>query len=433
MKKGCFPLLYECLLLFLIVFSPLFNGSVPLIPFSVVQFAIILLALIFLINLFFLEEKRFFYPETLVFILIFAAIICIQLIPLPIAVIKLFSPKMAEIYSNYNLNGTAESFRTLTVYSYSTRYNLVNLLSLVLLFVISFNVVTSKKQLERIVVVTIIWAAILCFYGVVRRYLILGKLGLTPSFSTFGNKNAFGAYMTIIAPLSAGYSLYVQPRSKKIIFSFISAFIAAVIFISLARAAAISVVIAFVVLLFFSIQKKQNLSNKAMFLILFSFLFILLFIVGVSPVVANFFNAGHSFGVRLDILKDSLKMFKDYPIFGVGWGNFHYVFSQYRTFIGRAEYYRMHNELLQIVLETGILGGFFFLSFLFLTLKKIIQKTLTRHDPFTRNIVFSGIAGIIGLIIHSCSELDFHVPAIVVVLWIFLGIFYRCAFTKLEP
>ncbi|MDD5070232.1 MAG: O-antigen ligase family protein, partial [Candidatus Omnitrophica bacterium] len=138
-------------------------------------------------------------------------------------------------------------------------------------------------------------------------------------------------------------------------------------------------------------------------------------------------------GVRLDILKDSLKMFKDYPIFGVGWGNFHYLFSQYRTFIGRAEYYRMHNELLQIVLETGILGGFFFLSFLFLTLKKIIQKTLTRHDPFTRNIVFSGIAGILGLIIHSCSELDFHVPAIVIVLWIFLGIFYRCAFTKLEP
>ena len=68
--------------------------------------------------------------------------------------------------------------------------------------------------------------------------------------------------------------------------------------------------------------------------------------------------------LRPHMWKDTLGLIKDFPVFGVGLGNYSYVFPKYRTFIYHARLLRYaHNDYLQLISEMGMFGGVFIAGF----------------------------------------------------------------------
>src|SRR5262249_38740080 len=65
-------------------------------------------------------------------------------------------------------------------------------------------------------------------------------------------------------------------------------------------------------------------------------------------------------GMRLAIIQDSLLMFLHKPVLGWGLGTFTTVYPQFRSFYTDLFVNAAHNDYLQILVETGILG---FISF----------------------------------------------------------------------
>ena len=65
--------------------------------------------------------------------------------------------------------------------------------------------------------------------------------------------------------------------------------------------------------------------------------------------------------LRPHMWKDTIGFIKDFPVFGVGLGNYVYVFPKYRTFIYYARLLRYaHNDYLHLIAEMGIFGVIFF-------------------------------------------------------------------------
>jgi len=156
----------------------------------------------------------------------------------------------------------------------------------------------------------------------------------------------------------------------------------------------------------------------------------LVFLIGVGPVKERFgLLSKDLFSDRWHINRDSLAMFRDFPLFGVGLGNFHYCFTAYRNFVSALYTNQMHNDNLQVIMETGIFGGLLFFLFIFIILKKILTMAEERKDPFVKNMAIAGACGICGVLFHSFFDFNFHIPAVFFLFWLILGLLYKCVHT----
>jgi len=292
------------------------------------------------------------------------------------------------------------------------------------------NIFRERKRIERLILVIILWAVCLVFYGVAKRYFNVGQ-EITGSFSTFGNRNHFAAYMVMVAPLAIAYSLCCKNKVKKIIFIFIGTIISAGVFLSFSRAGSVSLILA--LFLMGSLLKKGKIAREKYWVLLVIVLgvsFVLM--VGFNPIKQRFILLQQGLWYRFRIVRDSLQIVKDFPIFGVGLGNFSNIFTLYQRFVSRGYYYYLHNDHLQMIVEVGLVGAFFYFCFLFNILKDILDRLGKRNDMFVRNIVVGGLSGTVGLVIHSFFEFNFHIPAVALLFWIILGLTYNTVCSHFE-
>jgi O-antigen ligase len=68
--------------------------------------------------------------------------------------------------------------------------------------------------------------------------------------------------------------------------------------------------------------------------------------------------------IRLDISKDSLKLFSHRPVMGWGLGTFPTIYPRYRSFYTNLFINEAHNDYAQLLVETGTLGFGLMLWFL---------------------------------------------------------------------
>jgi len=353
------------------------------------------------------------------------AIALFQLVPLSPSLLKLLSPKTLFVYEKYIPFLKGINNFSISIFALSTIEEIIKVFSLFAVFFITINVFGDKKRIERLLLVIILWAVCLVFYGVARRYLNIGQ-DIGDSFSTFGNRNHFAAYMVMVAPLAIAYSLSCKDKVKKFMFISVGVIISAGVFLSFSRAGSVSLILS--LLLMMVLLKKGRMGREKYWVLLVMALgvgFVLM--VGFDPMRQRFILLQEGLGGRLRIARDSLQIVKDFPVFGVGLGNFSNIFTLYRNFISRGYYYYAHNDHLQIIVEMGFVGAAFYFCFIFKILKDILDRLEKRHDIFVRNIVVGGVSGSIGLLIHSFFEFNFHIPAVALLFWIILGLTYKTA------
>jgi len=418
--QNIFLYLLEFFLYIILIASTFFYGSI--LPFSsfILQVVIFLLGFLFLLYL--KNLKKILYPKSIIFLFLFFLIVIFEIIPLPYSILKILSPNTALLYSDYLFN-FKNSFFSISVYPFNTFFELLKYITYFIIFLISLNIFNKREQFERLIIILVILGSILSIYGVMKKYFIK-ELEISSSFSVFYNRNHFSAYMIIIANLAIGYSLSLKERSKKILFGFLGALISSCIFLSLSRAGILSLCFSLFLLIFFIIPK--NLRKIWIILIFILFTIIFINIAGIEPIRIRFLEFWKDLGYRLSLSYFGLNVLKDFFIFGIGLGNFPYIFTKYNL-TGRYSYYLL-NEHLQLMIEAGFASIFYFLFFIFI-FKDIFSKLKTRQDLFVRYIVFGGICGLFGVLFHSFFEFNFHIPAISILFWAILGFIYKCVYT----
>jgi O-antigen ligase len=113
-------------------------------------------------------------------------------------------------------------------------------------------------------------------------------------------------------------------------------------------------------------------------------------------------------GGRVTAWSDSLMIIRDYPWIGTGLGTFSQVYPSYRSPEIRKFFDHLHNDLLQWILETGLLGLLLLLPLLLSAGRKVVGALAGKQGPAA--IGFG--AGLTVIALYSMFDFPFHLPAI---------------------
>ena len=114
---------------------------------------------------------------------------------------------------------------------------------------------------------------------------------------------------------------------------------------------------------------------------------------------------------RMAISKDSLLMIRDFPLMGVGLGGWPELFPHYRRAPWLGDFYReAHNEYVQLLAETGVVG-FGLLTWFFLQGGRRLLSGHKKASTEARPVIAALIAALGVMAFHECFDFNLHIPA----------------------
>jgi O-antigen ligase len=136
-----------------------------------------------------------------------------------------------------------------------------------------------------------------------------------------------------------------------------------------------------------------------------------------------------SFTYRKDVWKNSLLIWRDFPIFGSGLGSFAHIFRRYQGFVSDLFFAYAESDYVQLVVETGIVGTLlmFWLGILFF--HRTIVAWKQRRSRWTMTMVAAGLSAVFSLCMHSGVDFNLHVPSNAVTFTVIAALSYVAAHT----
>ncbi|MCP4396079.1 MAG: hypothetical protein GY801_02040 [bacterium] len=445
----------EAGIIILLIYTPLAFGGVLQGSVALMEILVGLLLLVWLAKLF-SRRRHFSYkpgidaehyhlrlisPSFLLPLCFLIALVVFQLIPLPGFLLRIVSPSSYQLYAEAsgNLHIDLPGFLPLSVCVHATETELFKLLTYVCVFLLCVNNIRSPQQVKHIVYVIIAVGLFESLYGLLEYFsgrhqiFFYKKTSSLTVSGTFVNKNHFAGYLEMVIPLTFSL-LFIrleersQTGSKKILRIFddkymkvaLVGFLLAIMMIALLLSGSRGGVVSFAggMLCLMTLAYNRHVLRKRVLIILLLVLIALGLAVSLGhelittrlQTLTNL-EAEISFQLRREIWKDTLSMFHDFPIFGAGLGTFSRIYPQYQSFPSdlRVEY--TENDYLQLLAETGVLGGILvgciIALFFYTTLKA------WKHRQARWSIVFTagGISALAGMLLHSFIDFNLHMPS----------------------
>lgn len=278
--------------------------------------------------------------------------------------------------------------------SYGIRYWSM-ILQAFLSYLMLYESLDSKEVLLKFQQILLIPALVVASYGIFE-YLI-GNTGRAVSF--FGNPNYLSVYLLIFIPIALGLATETGlPKFKRCLAGIVFIACSAAILLTLSRGAWVGITIA---LIFFSILKDRR------FLVLFLVIILLIPFLAPEEVINRIktITSIESNMDRINLWSTTIEMIKDYPILGVGIGNFRPVYAKYVPVDWKAH---SHNIFLQFTVELGILGLLFIIYFLYLLSK--IALTILKSYNFNKKgagLALGTVTALLALFINL--QFDFQI------------------------
>ncbi len=191
---------------------------------------------------------------------------------------------------------------------------------------------------------------------------------------------------------------------------------AAALFASLSRGGILAFLLAAGVLVAFAIQRsRRRRATARLALVGLAVVVVAGLYSGRGALLSRFVTIGTSQNrgaSRLNLWRQSVRIWRDFPLVGVGLGGFGDVYPNYRrTFRSDKEDIKAHNDYLQALVETGIVGLVILLfavwAVLWPAVRAIIQSSAQRSVWLLMGLV----AGWVAMLAHSFVDFNLAIPA----------------------
>jgi O-antigen ligase len=116
-------------------------------------------------------------------------------------------------------------------------------------------------------------------------------------------------------------------------------------------------------------------------------------------------------GFRKSLALDSLRMWRDHPVLGVGLGNFEIAYPRYQSFPSDLRIDYAHDDYVEALAETGLVGAVLILSALALFLRLAFRRWRRPAQSQGNWIRLGAALGCCGLLVHSFLDFNLHIPA----------------------
>jgi O-antigen ligase len=428
----------------LLFFSPLLIGSGSAKPWTklVLQIQCFLIFILWLLWSSYEEMKLNLSTKSHLLLLAFLFICLFQIVPLPRFILGTVSQKSLEIWersqsvlSDVGFNRENSMF-TISLYPHGTWKETLLLLSYFAFGFVISRMFRAERQIKLLLIPVFGVLLFEAAYGIYQYLTRDTTLPLEVQYArgTFLNRNHFAGFLEMSLPLVLGYALSIRGRHKEkqksffktlassdnllkqILLLFLLGIMFLALFFSKSRMGIFSALLS---LLFFylvySSLKKSKLEKAWMIFFVLAIAILYGLWIGLSPIFERFLRIEAQAPGRILVWKDTLGIIKDFPFFGTGLGTFGYVYPLYEKSMEQALLYiHAHNDYLQLMAETGLLGFLFIfialVLFIFSSLKTLSQLS-QKEDYFRFFITLGALSGIVSLLIHSLADFNLHIPS----------------------
>ena len=114
---------------------------------------------------------------------------------------------------------------------------------------------------------------------------------------------------------------------------------------------------------------------------------------------------------RVDPAVYAVRIIEDYPLVGTGGGTFYTAFTRYRGHDIVPYFDHAHNDYMQVLVETGVIGLALAVLAVLCSVVCAILALARRHDPIARGVAFAAVMGTTSLAIHSAADFNLQIPA----------------------
>jgi O-antigen ligase len=436
----------KSLIALLLIFTPLAFGSMDYWAFSLMELGILSIIILGTIEalvrktrenpgLHGIRQQASAVPT--LFLGLFLGFILLQMLPLPLGLLKIVSPKTYAL----RLQLSASSFQPspssfpVSFVPFVTQVEFLKWFALSAFFLFLVRWRLSGKEIMNFIPVVMFVGIVESLYGMVeffsghRHILYVDAASFVSSVTgTFINRNYLAGYLLMVIPLVTGYLFYREAFQKRpftgwrhrlpsldgktyfIAFSVILMIVA--LLFTASRMGVLSLLLSFSLIAFFFRDPRKGGGVSKTAVLIFSLSLLWALWIGLDAVISRFFRVSDDFEVRRAIWFNTFQILKDFPVLGTGLGTFVHIFPSYRSFhiVGLVSH--AENDFLQLASEVGLVGtGLLLTVFLFFLYRAFFRvRTFSYEDP-ERYIGIGGLVGMMALILHSFVERNIQIPA----------------------
>lgn len=311
----------------------------------------------------------------------------------------------------------------LSVYPYLTKVVLLKWGAYVLLFFLTVESFRTTEQVKRFVWFLVIFGFAVSFFAIVQHFTFNGKLywsvPLTAGGSPFGpyvNRDDFAGFVELVAPLGLALLFFRAVRREyfTLLLLFTLVPIGAAI-LSASRGGIIGLFFELILLAFLSRSRQIGKKQLAGILVLVLIAGTFIVWLGVSEAIHRFeqLTPGEiSQNLRVSMYRDTWHIFARHPWTGTGLGTLIAVFPRYSSFyIPNTVVDHTHNDYLELLADTGLVGGLCGLVFIVLLFWLGLKNVEAAERRLPRAIFAGSLVACAGLLLHSLVDFNLHIPA----------------------
>lgn len=275
-------------------------------------------------------------------------------------------------------------------------------------------------------------ATILSFYGFVVAALALVQ-GIAPNgklywvreprlggwiYGSYVNHNHYAGLMEMLIPIPLIIAMsHLAHEKERLAAGIAAAIMTGTVFLSGSRGGMLAVLSEFLLLAIVMTRQKRGARTAIGVGVFAIVLLSLLTWLGGKELTTRVFSIGRetrseiSGGMRLSIDRDALSMFRRKPVLGWGLGAFPVVYPQFRSFYTNFFVNEAHNDYLQLLTETGLVGFGVMVWFLVVLYRTAIRKISNWSSSVSGSLTLACLLGITGILIHSFFDFNLQIPA----------------------
>lgn len=310
----------------------------------------------------------------------------------------------------------------MSAYPYATKIELLKCGAGLMLFFLAVESYRTDEDRKQFAWFLTIFGFVVSLFGIVQSFLPNGKLyWIVPlrqgggPFGPYVDRNHFAGFVELIAPLGLARLFFrAVSRQKVVLLALLTILPIGALVLSASRGGLIS--LAFQMALLAILARGRALGKAERWSVLFSAFAAVILIawLGIGPVLERF-EPPHSESLSQDgrawIYRDTWQIFLHHPWTGAGLGTLQTVFPRYETHYQGGNVDHAHNDFLELLSDTGVVGGLCGLAFVALLLWNGYTNLRQAASP-SRSAFHAGtLVACAGLLVHSLFDFNLRIPA----------------------
>jgi len=304
-----------------------------------------------------------------------------------------------------------------SAYGYVTKYEALQYAAYGIVLLIAAECVRAEDTRRIFALAMIVFGTLYAFFALAQELTSNGKIFWIHSprfhgtiYGSYVNRDHYAGLMEMLVPIPLVLAVgHVLKGGKRALVGFCAVLMATTIFLSGSRGGMIAFVLETVLFAALTFGRRRSpraaLGSVAVCVLILAFLTFL----GKVQVLGRLGDLGPD--IRLDMAKDSLRMFYHRPVLGWGLGTFPTVYPRYRSFYSNLFINEAHNDYAQLLVEAGLLGFGLMLWFLVQVYRHGLPTSRRWEFKWDGALSLAALLGCTGILVHSFVDFNLQIPA----------------------